>query len=832
MSGVQTDGLRHVRDMSLNRLAFAVLTYLYFFACGACALLYVCLTFYTVFSLGLTVGSRLAPRRPVKLALFCAIVADVGMISAALHLGGGGEAALFPLYLWMILGNGFRIGNQALFLASAMSCLGFAAVVASTPYWASQPSLSLSLLLALLVLPAYSSTLISKLSRAREQAEAANRAKSMFLAAISHELRTPLNAILGSVSLIEDTKLDDEQQSLFTATRAGTAALLSLIGGILDFSRAEAGLMPLSHELVDLPALLVEIRDLIAMQARLKSLRVSIHAAPSVPPRIMGSRKTLMEVLLNLASNAVKFTETGGICIAVALEPQTSAQPAKLRFEVSDTGIGVADEAQARIFDVFSQADASILDRFGGSGLGLALCRQLVTLMGGEIGVESAAGQGSTFWFTARCGEAEQHEGSTDSTVIRPGAAAVLLCDETALAEAIGVALRAQGLAVRHVGALQTLRDAPSPEGLEEILFLYRRDAAGDLAADCAILEQIDPRGVMPCVLLASPASLSECRETLRRRFVTAMAIPAPAETLRRACLWAIAATNKPSAGKSNQESNDARRQKAIGFARLHVLVADDNAINRQVLGRILERSGHRVTMALNGGQALDAMEAQPFDVVLMDVNMPVMNGLEATRLFRLGASPDQPMPIIALTADATAETEARCVEAGMDGCITKPFTPARLAAKIEELVRPASPASGKELARITDHPRFASRLPCLDPGVLAELRSLGGEDFVASLLEDFVTGSDVLIGRIQNAVEARDMAGFRFELHALCSGAANLGATALLDGAAARDMTEATLATAGPVLLHRLRHELARIEREWQGLCATPPISRRMEDS
>ena len=823
-----TATIQNLREMSLNRLAFSLIAFTYFILQRSLENFSLLILLYLVINLASYAWSYCRSRVFIKPMLVYAAIADVGMISLSLHLDGRGDAALFPLYLWVILGNGFRFGNQALFLAAALSCLGFATAAACTPYWARQPSLSISLLLALLALPAYSSTLISKLSRARAQAEAANRAKSMFLAAISHELRTPLNAIVGSVSLIEDTPLNEEQQSLFKATHSGTQALLSLIGGILDFSRAEAGLMPVAHEPVDLPSLLVEIRNLVAMQARLKSLPICLHAAADVPAAIMGSRKMLMEVLLNLVSNAVKFTEAGSICIAVSLDQQASMQPRTLRFEVSDTGIGIAAHAQAGVFDVFSQADAGILDRFGGSGLGLALCRQFVGLMGGAIGVDSALGQGSTFWFTITLSEPDPPESNSSFSLIKPGTSAALLCDDKILAGILADALRAQGLSVRHVPGPQFLQATPGQNVAGEILFLYRYDFFDDLAADCAILDQVNPDGAMPCVLLAGSISPSASRQTLGRHFITAIAVPASVETLRRACIWAASALDKPTVSRSVEPKpgGEPHERADAGGRSLRVLIADDNAINRQVLGRILDRSGHRFIMVENGTQALDAMERQPFDLVLMDINMPQMNGLEATRLFRFGAGPGQYLPILALTADATKETEAKCMQAGMDGCITKPITPTQLTARIEEFTHGPPPVGGKMLAPVADHPRSARRVPCLDPEVLAELRSLGGDDFIANLLDGFVADSAALINRLERAIAANDMAGFRFEMHALCSSAANIGATKLFDSAAARHVTQATLATDGQATLRRLRHEVACIACERQALCRPVPAA------
>ncbi len=827
--------LGHAREMALNRLVFGALIGVYFTAVGSTWPLQVAVASYFGFACAVFAWLRWRPTH-MKASFGCALVADLGMISFGMHLGGAGSAALFPIYLWVIQGNGFRLGIKPLFFGMGVAFTGFAAVIATTPYWRGQPALSFSLLAALIVVPTYSSTLIRKLSRARLQAEQASRDKSMFLAAISHELRTPLNAILGSVSLVEDTPLNEEQRSLFGAMRIGTQALLSLIGSILDFSRVEAGLMPVKHEAVDLAGLLVELRDLVAIQARMKSLQLSIHAGADVPLSILGDRKHLLEVLLNLASNAVKFTETGGICLCVDVDASERPDAMRLlRFEVSDTGIGIAPEAQERIFDVFSQADPSILDRFGGTGLGLALCRQLVSLMGGEIGVDSRPGQGSTFWFTCPLDEPATE---VAAAAVQATTAAVLLCDDPALSGTIEEMLRGQGLTVRVASRLQGVLSPPGGKPANEILFLYRRDPHGDLPGDCALLSRLDPQTAMPRILLSRWTAPALPAAMLKRHFMTALTVPVPDATLARACRLAAAAATRPGlpapeaaatllpdapvpAGTAPNPAVRSTRRK------LHILVADDNDINRRVVRKILERSGHQATVVDDGLQAMDAMESTTFDLVLMDVNMPGMNGLEATKLYRIAMPPTPRLPILALTADATAETERNCIQAGMDGCITKPITPARLIARIDALFQGDQPAAKDHgVALIADHPRFPSAMPALDPTVLAELRVLGGSGFVNELLHGFIADAHGLIERIDFAIDASDMTGFRFELHAMCSAAANIGAASLRDAAASRDVGQATLATAGRIVANRLRHELACLEREWQRLHAQPDAS------
>ena len=334
------------------------------------------------------------------------MVVDIGALTVALHMGDAGTALFYPIYLWAILGNGFRYGVVYLAIAAAMSIVGFVFVIMTAPFWREHVHLGISLALALLVLPAYTSVLIRKLSAARVAAEEASRAKTMFLASVSHELRTPLNAIVGLSDLLCDSRLDADQREMARTIGKSGRSLTSLINAILDVSRMEIGKLPTKTEIVDLPGLLGDIRSMLAVQGNAKSVRVSVHLSHDTPHRVLLNRSHMEEILVNLGGNAVKFTHSGDVLIYVSRLSEKDNR-VRLRFEVRDTGIGIAEEARSRIFERFSQADETIIDRYGGTGLGLAIVKQLVEGGGGSIGVESAVGYGSTFWFEIEAGVAE-----------------------------------------------------------------------------------------------------------------------------------------------------------------------------------------------------------------------------------------------------------------------------------------------------------------------------------------------------------------------------------------------------------------------------------------
>ncbi len=807
-------------EMTINRLVICVLIAGYLviaLAFGATDVRepLIAIGIYSAFSIGFFVHILVQPGvcEPRRVLAMCV---DIGMLSGGIHVGNEVTSLLYPIYLWIIFGNGFRFGQRYLFLATALSVAGFSLVVFVTEYWLAHLYLAVGLLGGLIILPVYASTLIHKLSAARQQAEEASQAKSRFLTSVSHELRTPLNAIIGLSELLRDTTLDSDQQEMTRTIGTAGRSLLALINSILDLARIEERRIATQDVEFDLFALLADVQSILAVQAHAKSVRLALHVTTRTPRRVTADRRHLEEILVNLGGNAVKFTERGSVVIAVdAVGP--GACGTRLRCEVTDTGIGIAPEAQSRIFESFTQADETIIDRFGGTGLGLAIVKQLVEFHGGQIGVESTPGTGSTFWFEIDVAAAE----SAPSALARPGAAVVVLSADptlTTLMQADGGAVRIAS-SPQHARALiaslrtQGVRSpvAVVQAGLADASALAATIIDGEIAdAPALILVCDDPvDGMLP--------------QGLRSQFVTSLVRPLDPARLAEAI--SIAARNEERAHGGARVEEGAERRR-----RLAVLVAEDNRTNQMVIGKILARAGHEAHIVADGEAALEALSARDFDVVLMDVNMPVINGIEATKLYRFASIGSDRIPIIALTADATAEARQRCEKAGMDACLTKPIEPARLIEMIEAIVPEraegtgAAPQRSEAVANISDHPKFRpGAAQSLDRQTLDDLEAMGGREFVGELAAQFAADAASLVRDLNGAATAGDAELFRDRAHALRSSAANIGARAIYDLCLAwRQIGSGELSEHGPEHVNRLHEELERVRAALDQYVAT----------
>jgi signal transduction histidine kinase/CheY-like chemotaxis protein/HPt (histidine-containing phosphotransfer) domain-containing protein len=505
---------------------------------------------------------------------------------------------------------------------------------------------------------------VSELEDAKSKAEAANRAKSEFLATVSHEIRTPLNGVLGTTEVLLNTELSERQRRFGQIIHGSAKTLLSIINNILDFSKIEAGRIELDMVAFDPRNIVEEVQDLFNDMAEKKGLRFGSHVAPHLPRRLIGDAGRLRQVLTNLVGNAVKFTERGEVMIHVRPDEMT-ADKMRLRVDVRDTGIGIAADSQKRIFESFAQADQSTTRRYGGTGLGLAIARQLAQMMGGEIGVESKVGEGSTFWFTVQLGIAGE-EAEDPKRRLLSGIRALVVDGTRSSREAFAAQLASLGISSRAVDhedeALTLLQLAGRVGQRFDVAFI---DPA-ELDADWLVKEIRRDANVGETRIILLVSRLTDEDAAADGLGKVERLLKPVRQSALYDCLSSTIHAKSPPADVAEEAPLTAR-----------ILIAEDNPVNREVAGEALRQLGCQVDMANDGRQAIEGWETNTYDVILMDCHMPNMDGIEAAQIIRMRESTDGRLrtPIIALTANARGEDYQRCIAAGMDDYLTKPLT-------------------------------------------------------------------------------------------------------------------------------------------------------------
>ncbi len=741
--------------------------------------------------------------------------ADTAAITWYMAVFGESTAPLFLLYIWVTLGNGFRFGPRYLISCLAMSVIGFGTAIYVNEFWRQHTTLGVGLLVGMFAVDMYVLTLVRRMFDAVARAEAANRAKRRFISMVSHELRTPLNAIIGMADLLRDTPLSREQADMLQTLRSSSRVMLGLVEDVLDFSKIEAGKVTLEKTEFDLHALVNSTCRIVAAQAAAKAVEFVVSIMPEVPPAVRGDPHHLRQVLINLAGNAVKFTEKGSVTVHVSVQAETDAV-VRLKFSIRDTGIGISPEAQARIFDSFTQADDSTTRRFGGTGLGTTIAKQLVGLMGGRIGVESAIGLGSTFWVEV---DLEKQPERADAGAGEIASARILLvgfppAQRAALEEALA-GWGATPVAVANVeeGAARLVAEISLAKPYHSAL-LY---ASGEDLKLAQRFRRAVPDPAPPTVL-AVPRDADVRRfEVLSSGFASVLELPFDKRRLFNV-LHSVSAGDEVREGVVRLQDY-ARR--SAHTAKLRILVADDNPTNREVVGRILERSGHAVTLVNDGEQALDAIERDAHDLVLLDRNMPGMGGMEALQALRLMTRGRERLPVIMLSADVTPEAKREALEAGADAYLPKPIEALRLLDEIQALAGAKAEAARKSEPPAVLHRPQAPAVPAVvNAETLGHLEELGSSlAFVEKLIRVFLSDNSAILERVEQVLAGRNYHEFRSLVHAMKGSSASMGTdrlTRLCTKLGA--LSDAELRLQAPALQRTLSEELAAARAELEG--------------
>ena len=751
-------------------------------------------------SIGLFISILIKPGVSVPRRIAGAF-ADMSILSISMAITGELIVPWFGIYLWVTFGNGFRFGEKYLYISGLFAVVGFGMVIMVNPFWQTHTGLAIGLLITLIVLPGYAAVLIKRLNMERQRAEEANRAKSDFLARMSHEIRTPLNGIIGTTDLLNSCHLGREEKEYADTINASSHTLLRLIEDILDLSKIEAGKLIIERTEFDLHSLIHGTTRMLSQQASAKGLHLLCHIGQDTPYRLWGDPLHLRQVLINLIGNAIKFTEHGSVdvrCHAI----RNIDNKALIRFEVVDTGIGIPEEKQADIFNKFSQADESTTRRYGGTGLGTAISKQLVELMGGRISFTSTPNIGSSFWFDLEFELQNISSETLDPNLIK-GCKILRITHarntESELTQLLDGWQLYYETAFSMRDAVRYLIGKPNITPQFDLVIMDQPESAEEvntLLASMQVEISLDASNMLLIQNMKHPVVLDSDSDH------SIFQLQSPIDQTQL-----FNALHASHAGLFDDDSIINYSEQKIGnvasLKQLNILIAEDNSTNRLVIGRILERAGYRFTLVTNGQEALEHLEETDYDLVIVDMHMPVLGGVEAYKIYRLANASESPVPFIMLTANATIEARQECESVGIRHFLTKPISSTRL---LETINNVAQSIQQKEEPEPLDDDGTATGV--IDHHVFNNVLSLAtNDDFLQRLHDNFICDGKQLIGHMQDSLSNDEHLRFKELAHALKGSAAYLGMHELAGFAStANHLSNEDIALQGHTLLNQIQ--------------------------